>query len=51
MARDARAGNWLPIGAGKVTLVLTVQDAGMAAAVHMGSSVKALPAIRKLGCR
>ena len=51
VARDARAGNWLPIGAGKVTLVLTVQDAGMAAAVHMGSSVKPLPAIRKLGCR
>src|SRR5262245_20071875 len=51
VARDARPGNWLPIGAGKVTLVLTIQDAVMAAAVTAGGSGKALPVIRKIGCR
>ena len=51
LARDSRPGNWLPVGAGKVTLVLTVQDAVMAAAVSTGGPAKALPAIRKIGCR
>jgi hypothetical protein len=51
VARDARAGNWLPVGAGKITLALTVQDAVMAAAVHTGGPIKALPTIRKIGCR
>jgi hypothetical protein len=51
VARDARPGNWLPVGAGKITLALTVQDAVMAATVHTGGSIKALPAIRKIGCR
>jgi hypothetical protein len=51
VARDARPGNWLPVGAGKITLALTVQDAAMAAAVHTGGRIKAMPAIRKVGCR
>jgi hypothetical protein len=51
VARDARPGNWLPVGAGKVTLVLTIQDAVMAAAVNAGGPAKALPVIRKIGCR
>ena len=51
VARDARPGNWLPVGAGKVTLALTIQDAAMAAAVHTGASIKPLPTIRKMGCR
>jgi hypothetical protein len=51
VARDARPGNWLPVGAGKITLALTVQDAVMVAAVHTGGSIKAFPAIRKIGCR
>jgi hypothetical protein len=51
VARDARPGNWLPVGAGKMTLALTVQDAVMAAAVHAGGSIKPLPTIRKIGCR
>jgi hypothetical protein len=51
VARDARPGNWLPVGAGKVTLALTIQDAVMAAAVHTGGNIKPLPTIRKIGCR
>ena len=50
-ARDARPGNWLPVGGGKITFVLTVQDARMAAAVQMGAAIKTLPTIRKLSCR
>ena len=35
LARDARPGNWLPIGGGsRINLILTVQDAAWAAAVH-----------------
>jgi hypothetical protein len=51
VARDARPGNWLPVGAGKITLVLTVQDAVRAAAAHTGGSIKGMPTIRKIGCR
>jgi hypothetical protein len=51
VARDARPGNWLPVGAGKITLVLTVQDAVRAAAAHSGGSIKGMPTIRKIGCR
>ena len=51
LARDARPGNWLPVGAGKVTLALTVQDAVLAAAVYAAGPIKPLPTIRKLGCR
>jgi hypothetical protein len=51
LARDARPGNWLPVGAGKVTLALTIQDAVLAAAVYAAGPIKPLPTIRKLGCR
>jgi hypothetical protein len=52
LARDARPGNWLPSGrSGRVVLVLTVQDAGMAAVVHDGGSPKSLPEIQRTGCR
>jgi hypothetical protein len=52
LARDARPGNWLPIGGGsRVVLVLTVQDANWASAVHDGTSAKPLPDIQRLSCR
>jgi hypothetical protein len=51
VARDARPGNWLPVGGGRITLVLTVQDATMAAAVYEGRAAKALPTIQKIACR
>ncbi|HKO34159.1 MAG TPA: DUF1214 domain-containing protein [Candidatus Limnocylindria bacterium] len=50
LARDARPGNWLPIGGSRVNLVLTVQDAAWAAAVYDGRE-KALPPIQRLACR
>jgi len=51
LARDARPGNWLPIGGGsRVTLVLTVQDAAWATTVREGGD-KPLPAIQRLACR
>jgi hypothetical protein len=52
LARDARPGNWLPIGGGsRVTLTLTVQDAALAAAVHEGGAAKPLPPIQRMACR
>lgn len=52
LARDARPGNWLPSGrSSRVILVLTVQDAAMAAAVHEGGAPKALPEVQRLSCR
>jgi len=52
LARDARPGNWLPIGGGsRVTLILTVQDAAAAAAVHEGAALKAPPPIQRMSCR
>jgi hypothetical protein len=52
LARDARPGNWLPSGRGnRVVLVLTVQDANMAIAVHDGGALKSMPAIVRTGCR
>jgi hypothetical protein len=52
LARDARPGNWLPSGRGnRVVLVLTMQDANMANAVHDGGSLKAMPEIVRTGCR
>jgi hypothetical protein len=52
LARDARPGNWLPSGrSGRIVLVLTVQDAALAAAVHDGSGPVSLPAITRTGCR
>lgn len=47
LARDARSGNWLPIGgAGPVTVVLTVHPAGDAEKANI-----ALPEIERVGCR
>jgi hypothetical protein len=52
LARDARPGNWLPSGRGnRVVLVLTMQDANMANAVHDGGSLKSMPEIVRTGCR
>jgi hypothetical protein len=52
LARDARPGNWLPSGsASRISLVLTVQDAAYAAAVHDGRPTKPLPPIQRLACR
>ena len=52
LARDARAGNWLPIGGGsRITLVLTVQDAAWAAASMERGAPKPLPDIQRVACR
>lgn len=52
LARDARPGNWLPIGGGsRVTLVLTIQDATWATTVSEGGPQKPLPDIQRLACR
>ena len=52
LARDARAGNWLPIGGGsRVTLVMTVQDAAWAAASMVNGAPKPLPEIQRVACR
>jgi hypothetical protein len=52
LARDARPGNWLPSGrSSRVVLVLTVQDAGSASAVHDGAPPRSMPEIVRTGCR
>jgi hypothetical protein len=52
LARDARPGNWLPSGrSNRIVLILTVQDAAWAAAVHDGGSPKSMPEIMRTGCR
>jgi hypothetical protein len=53
LARDARPGNWLPIGgSSRITLILTLQDAAMAAAVYdRAATIKPLPAIQRMACR
>jgi hypothetical protein len=52
LARDARPGNWLPIGAvGGITLLLTIQDATWAAAAQDGRTMKPLPDIQRIACR
>jgi hypothetical protein len=52
LARDARAGNWLPIGGGsRITLVLTVQDAAWAAASSVSGAPRPLPEIQRVACR
>ncbi len=51
LARDARSGNWLPIGgSSRINLVLTVQDAAWAAAASEGR-MKPLPPIQRVACR
>lgn len=52
LARDARAGNWLPIGGGsRVTLVFSVQDSAWAAASTVTGAAKPLPEIERVACR
>ena len=52
LARDARPGNWLPTGsASRISLVLTVQDAAFAAAVHDGRQAMTMPPIQRGACR
>ena len=53
LARDARPGNWLPTaGAGRLTLVLLVQDSRwVAAALKDPNKARLLPAIRPQSCR
>ena len=48
MARDARPGNWLPVGgAGRLTLVLTMIEPRNAGS----DTARPLPTIRRIGCR
>jgi len=51
LARDARPGNWLPIGGSRVTLALIVQDAAWASAVQEGGPTRPLPDIQRIACR
>ncbi len=53
LGRDARPGNWLPTaGAGRLTLVLNVQDPRwVAAALKDTANPKLLPVIRTVSCR
>lgn len=52
VARDARPGNWLPSGrSNRIVLVLTIQDASWAAAIHNGGAPKVMPRIVRTGCR
>jgi len=52
LARDARPGNWLPIGGGsRIVLVFTVHDPAWAAAMYEGGSVRAMPQIQRTSCR
>jgi hypothetical protein len=55
LARDARPGNWLPVGgAGRLTLLLTlVEPRSAPAAGDPFAEVKPepLPAIKRIGCR
>ena len=52
LARDARPGNWLPIGGGsRITLVFTVHDPAWAAAIYEGRAVRAMPPIQKTACK
>jgi hypothetical protein len=52
VGRDARPGNWLPSGrTNRIVLVLTIQDAGWAAAINGGGAPKAMPRIVRAGCR
>lgn len=52
LARDARAGNWLPTrGAGNLTLAFTVQDPRWGQrALDKAAASKGLPTIRKTSC-
>lgn len=52
LARDARPGNWLPIGGGsRITLVFTIQDAAWAAASTESGAARPMPEIQRVACR
>lgn len=52
LARDARAGNWLPTrGAGNLTLAFTVQDPRWSQqSLDRAAPLKGMPVIRKVSC-
>ena len=52
LARDARPGNWLPTGrSNRIVLILTVQDASWATAIHDGGNPRSMPQIVRSACR
>lgn len=55
MSRDARPGNWLPVGgAGRLTLQLTLIEPARPPGIESGGSrriASTLPVIRKVACR
>ena len=52
LARDARPGNWLPIGgASRINLVLTVQDPAWTRRPSTTAAPKPLPPIQRMACR
>ncbi|MFZ1105523.1 MAG: DUF1214 domain-containing protein [Hyphomicrobiaceae bacterium] len=52
LSRDARPGNWLPTGrSNRIVLVLTVQDASWATAIHDGGNPRSMPQIVRSACR
>ena len=53
LARDARPGNWLPTGgAGRLVLVLTVQDSKwVAARLAPQGKQKQMPEVQRVACR
>lgn len=52
LARDARAGNWLPTGgAGRLALMLTILDPAVPQSGAETASLPELPSIRKVQCR
>jgi hypothetical protein len=52
LARDARPGNWLPIGSSsRVTLVFTIQDAAWAAGAMETGAARPMPEIQRVACR
>jgi hypothetical protein len=53
LARDARPGNWLPVGgAGRIVLVLTrPAPRPNASAAEIEAANRGLPAIRRIACR
>ncbi len=51
LARDARAGNWLPTGgAGRLALSFSVLDLGVRAVAKEGEIEERLPVIRRRSC-
>ena len=52
LARNARPGNWLPTGdAGRLTLVLSIEEAQVSGPGQEEAGGEKLPRIRRLACR